>query len=444
MNDALARGLLFESDGRPYLLLANGSRVYELPAELAATIAKHQASVDVRALDKTLRRCGLESPEQIESKPPQRVGLRALSLAVAQTCNMGCTYCYAEGGDFGGRAAMLSLETAYASIDRLISDVPIGEAVNIAFMGGEPLVNRSVIRAATQYALDRAKEKNIRAGFSITTNGTLITPEDGEFFEQHGFAVTISLDGLAEAHDAQRPFKNGMGSFERIIKRIEPMLTMQQRMQVSARVTVTPRNLNLPVILDGLITLGFHSVGFSPMLSSPTGRDEMDVESLQQMLEQMTVCALRFEQNIIEGRRYPFSNAISAMQEIHRGSHRPYPCGAGAGYVGVSAQGRFYSCHRFVGDESAALGNVWQGLDDERQSRWLAERHVHFQDPCTRCWARYLCGGGCHYEVLHKGRNSCDYVRGWLTECLKIYVRLLDRRPDYFQVSLVGAKKDKT
>jgi uncharacterized protein len=42
--------------------------------------------------------------------------------------------------------------------------------------------------------------------FSITTNGTLLTEDDAAFFEQHGFAVTISLDGLRAVHDRQRPF----------------------------------------------------------------------------------------------------------------------------------------------------------------------------------------------------------------------------------------------
>ena len=46
-------------------------------------------------------------------------------------------------------------------------------------------------------------------------------------------------------------------------------------MQVTARVTVTPRNLGLRETLDDFIDVGFHSVGFSPMLASPTGTGEM-------------------------------------------------------------------------------------------------------------------------------------------------------------------------
>src|SRR5262249_31463127 len=150
-----------------------------------------------------------------------------------------------------------------------------GERLNLAFLGGEPLANRSVLRAATARAATLARARGARLTFSITTNGTLLTPDDGAFFETYGFAVTVSIDGIGQAHDALRPFKGGGGSYERIIERVRPLLAVQRAMQVSARVTVTPRNLALPETLRALLGLGFHSVGFSPMLASPGGRGEM-------------------------------------------------------------------------------------------------------------------------------------------------------------------------
>ena len=237
---------------------------------------------------------------------------------------------------------------------------------------------------------------------------------------------------MGETHDAQRSFKGGRGSYGRIVERVMPLLAIQHRMQVTARVTVTPRNLRLRETLDGLIGLGFHSVGFSPMLSSPTGQDEMDAPDLADMLAQMIDCGEAFERKTVEGERYPFTNIATALNEIHKGTHRPYPCGAGAGYMGVSADGGLFACHRFVDDQSGAMGDVASGVDKQRQREWLAGRHVHFQEPCNGCWARYLCGGGCHHEVIHRGRPACDYIRGWLHYCLQAYVRLLAAQPDYF------------
>ena len=413
------------------LFLPNGSRVFELDDDTVAGLDALLSSRDEEAIERRLQELGVDVPALIDDTPVTSPPLRALSLAVAQKCNLGCTYCYAQQGEFGGAAKNMPLATALQSVELLFRDAAPGERFNLSFLGGEPLINRGVIRAATQKALELAEERGAQVTFSITTNGTLLSEEDAAFFESHGFAVTISIDGIGAAHDAQRAFKSGAGSYARIIANAAPLLKLQRRMQVSARVTVTPRNLALRETLDELLALGFHSVGFSPMLAAPTGTDEMHDDALGEMLAQMIDCGREMERRIIAGERYPFSNLVNALREIHKGTHRPYPCGAGAGYLGVSADGDLAACHRFVGDEAGQMGSV-AGIDRPKQNAWLAERHVHHQEPCRSCWARYLCGGGCHHEVLARGRTACDYVRGWLHYTIGAYSRLVDARPDWF------------
>jgi uncharacterized protein len=91
------------------------------------------------------------------------------------------------------------------------------------------------------------------------------------------------------------------------------------------------------------------------------------------------------------------------------------------------------ACHRFVGDVEGAMGDLREGIDRQRQNAWLADRHVHRQKPCVDCWARYLCSGGCHHEVIARGRPACDYIRGWLHYCLQAYARLSHGRPEWFE-----------
>ncbi|WNG47563.1 SPASM domain-containing protein [Archangium minus] len=415
-----------------HLLVVNGNRLFDVDVPTYEALDRAQRARDGAAVTRLLAELDVEAPPLVDDSPLTSPPVRALSLAVAQKCNLGCTYCYAQQGDFGGPARNMPLPTALSAVDLLFRDVAPGERVNLSFLGGEPLFNRPVIHAATERALWLASQRDIRVTFSITTNGTRVTPEDGDFFEKHGFAVTVSLDGPKEVQDRLRPFKGGQGSFEQVMANVSPLLARQKRMQVSARVTVTPRNLELKDTLDTFVRMGFHSVGFSPMLSSPTGQDEMALPELEVMLEQMVACGEEFERRVITGERYPFSNVVNAMREIHKGTHRPYPCGAGAGYLGVSAEGNLAACHRFVGDEEGAMGDLRTGVDRERQARWLAERHVHRQEPCRNCWARYMCSGGCHHEVIQRGRPACDYIRGWLHYCLGAYSRLVARRPDYF------------
>lgn len=427
-----AQAHLIDSGDGLHLLVPNGSRLYDIDAATYAQLDRMRHSGDESSLRELLQRLGVDAPHYVDDAAPQEPPVRALSLAVAQKCNLGCTYCYAQGGSFGGPATSMALSTALASVDLLFGDVAAGERVNLSFLGGEPLMNRPVIRAATDHARAIAADRGVDVTFSITTNGTQLTVDDGDFFEKHGFAVTVSLDGAGAVHDQLRPFRSGRGSFDRVIERVTPLLERQRRMQVSARVTVTPANLELKETLDAFVALGFHSVGFSPLLRSPTGSHELGGTELAAMLDGMVSCGAEFERRVVAGERYPFANAVNAMREIHRGTHRPYPCGAGAGYLGVSASGELAACHRFVGDDDGALGDLVDGVDRARQARWLRERHVHRQEPCRSCWARYLCGGGCHHEVIARGRPACDYIRGWLHWCLGAYARLAQRRPDYF------------
>jgi uncharacterized protein len=429
---------LVESATGGHLFVADGSRLFDADAEMFASYAAAVARGEAAEIDELLRRAGLSGKPFIDDTPLPPPPIRALSLAIAQKCNLGCTYCYAQQGEFGGAAKNMPLGEALRAVELLTENAEPGAKLNLAFLGGEPLVNREVLRAATRRALELAQARGATINFSITTNGTLLTEDDASFFEDHGFAVSISIDGPRQVHDALRPFKDGRGSYDRVMQRVAPLLKLQRRMQVSARVTATPRNLALRETLDSLIAAGFHSVGFSPMLSAPSGNGEMQADDLEVMLGEMIACGREFERRLRLRQRYPFANMVNAMREIHRGTHRPYPCGAGAGYLGVSAEGELAACHRFVGDDEGAMGSLASGVDRSRQAEWLAARHVHRQEPCRSCWARYLCGGGCHHETIRRGRPACDFIRGWLHYCLEAYLRL-STQPGHLGLEPSGA-----
>ncbi|WP_160717320.1 radical SAM/SPASM domain-containing protein [Chitinophaga solisilvae] len=421
------------STGDTQLFVANGSRLYRITSDVEAKMQQLIALKDEAAIQEELVKMGVNTTPLIDDTPLESPGTYALSLAIAQKCNMGCTYCYADQGDFGGPSKNMTTDTARQSIDMLVNKAEAGSKIQVTFLGGEPLINRRGIRETTAYAAELAARKNLQVSFSLTTNGTLLKPDDATFFEEYGFAVTISLDGIGEVHDRQRMLKNGAGTYDQIMERIQPLLQTQRRMQVAARVTVTPAQKKLDETLLAFINMGFHSVGFSPLLRSSAGTDEMTRQDLEEMLQGMITCGLLFEQHVVQRKRFPFLNMVNALKEIAKGTHRPYPCGAGAGYMGVSAEGGLYACHRFVNEPAGSMGNIYQGIDASLQNKWLQDRHVHQQSPCNGCWARYLCGGGCHHEVLEKGRHACDYIRGWLHYTMQAHERLTRLAPDWYR-----------
>jgi len=326
----------------------------------------------------------------------------------------------------------MSREVARSAVTMLVTGARRGDRVNLGFIGGEPLLNRAVLHDAVELAIRLGAERGVTVEFGITTNGTLLTKSDIEYLEEHRFTVTISLDGVGEVHDRLRKTHHGQGTYARIIDRIGPWLAERRRTHVLARVTVTPINMQLAETLAHLVEMGFDGVAFAPLLHAPSGHLELDAAGLSRMLAELIACGARFEEAVGEGRRYPFINMEMALRALHLGTSRSLPCGAVAGYLGASAEGGLFACHRFVNEEAGMMGDVNSGIDDSRRTSWLRERNVDRQEPCRSCWARHLCGGGCHHEVLHRGRVACDFIRGWWHYALQAYVRLLDRRPDFF------------
>lgn len=423
--------LLVESRVGHHLFATNGSRVFDIDETTAERAAAVIAEGDLAAARSFERALGADH-RFISCETPEVPPLRALSLNVAQACNLGCKYCYADEGLFGGKARAMSVETARASIDRLIAEAGSGADIVVGFMGGEPLLNRKVVHDATAYAATRAAQAGGRAKFSITTNGTMVREADAKLFRDHRFMVTVSLDGAREANDLMRPGRNGRGSYDQALEGLKKILGNGGPAHVAARITVTRASGDLLDILDHLLGLGVGDAGFAPVQVSPNQALEFQREDFAWFLDQMVRCGTLARDNLLQRRRYPFSNFETALNEIHRGSHRPYPCGAGAAYLSVNAEGRLFGCHRLVDEPAWDMGDIVTGLDHTVRAAHLDRRHVDRQDPCKSCWARYLCGGGCYHEIDRRGRLHCDYVRGWLSFCVASYAELVTLMPEYF------------
>ena len=404
-----------------HLFVVDGSRLYDMSDDIS--LGEIEGIID---------QIQGANPRRVDDTPLAPPPLQSLSLNLAQACNMGCTYCYADAGTFGGQPRMMSTQVAHAATDRLISEAAPGGDLLLGFMGGEPFLHRTLMRNVVPYARQRAEASGRTIRFSVTTNATLLTEDDVQFLAREDFQVAVSIDGPKALNDSQRPLKGGGSAYEKVVEALEKFDRIGRPRHLSARATVAPRRGPLRPILDHLIKLGFDSVGFSPILVSPDPSSAFTESDFENFREEMIQCGIRAKEALLAREVYPFSNFETALHEIHRGSHRPYPCGAGAAYLSVDADGGLFACHRLVGDERFAMGNVFSRSDVVRRAAHLSERHVHTQEPCQSCWARYLCGGGCYHEVERRGRISCDYIRAWLTFCIASYAEISSLMPDYF------------
>ncbi|WP_331731638.1 radical SAM/SPASM domain-containing protein [Streptomyces sp. NBC_00073] len=441
-----AEAKVFRSAHGAHLFVTDGSRIYDLPDTTAARLEAWTAAARDPAQDAALAAElglpmwggeGFPGP-RIDGTPAEVPPLASLSLNVMQACNLSCGHCYADEGRFGGSARAMPRETAFAAVDRLLAEAAPGAGVVVGFMGGEPLLARELLHEVTRYATRAGADAGHVVRFALTTNLTTVRPEDAELFAAHPFTVAVSLDGDRAGHDALRRSPGHGSAYDRLRAGLEVLERHGRPRHLSARVSVTPYTGRLVDILEHGIGLGFDEVGFAAVVSAPTPEYEIDRAAFTGFLEQMIVCGEAALSALSAGRPYPFGNFQTAMYELHAGGHRPYPCGAGAGYLSASAEGGLYACHRLVDDPAFRMGSVAEGPDQAARADHLAARHVDRAEPCRSCWARYLCGGGCYHEVSRRGRPGCDYIRGWLAFCLRAYVELGQAAPEFFRQTAVS------
>jgi uncharacterized protein len=417
----------FRSSLGEHVLVVPFSRIYDVDEALGRRIdhGEHDALSLMTSLSTP---AGVEVPlSQVPLPAPQ-----SISLNVSSSCNLGCSYCYASRGGFAGRqSSVMSWEVARQAIEKLIAGSDARGPVTIGFLGGEPFVNRRLIHRAVHHAqgLGLARGRDVR--FSVTTNGTLLRESDRRLLRHHAFAVTVSIDGGAAIQDARRPLANGArGSFELLRQGVSPLLENPGSCKIAARATVLPGETDLTEHFSDILALGFGEVGLSP-LRRVRGADQFADEHWRGYLAGLIEISKREIARARDGGAIRLSNLAIALKQLHRGAASPFACGAGGGYFSVAADGKWYACHRAIGEEEYRLGDRGE-LDDRRREQFLLKRHVHAQTDCRQCWARYLCSGGCHQEAASRSPAGCDFIREWLDFCLSAYCELSSAHPAYF------------
>lgn len=195
----------------------------------------------------------------LKEEKKEEITLNGLTLMIIQECNLRCTYCYGEGGEYQDRGKM-SLETAKKSIDFLIGNSKNKELL-ICFLGGEPLMNFPLIKDVVAYCNKYENDKPIHFKYTITTNGTIWNDEIEKFLREKHFTVQISVDGNKDVHNCNRFYANGLGSFDVMEKNTR---NMRNDGLVSGRATITATNLDLVDNFKALNDMKFRSIPMAP------------------------------------------------------------------------------------------------------------------------------------------------------------------------------------
>ena len=352
-------------------------------------IAEAQAEIE------RLKSDGVLFAPQVKAElPPFNPVIKAMCLNVSHNCNLACEYCFADGGTYNDERKTMSYDTAKAAIDMLVEMSGTRRNLEVDFFGGEPMLDFEVVKKTVLYARSIEKERGKNFRFTITTNAYRLNDEDIDFFNEQMYNVVISIDGRKEVHNRVRKSVGGKDSFDDVIKNA---LRFKERRkgQYYVRGTFTRYNLDFCSDVLFLNDLGFDQLSIEPVVLKPESPMSIREQDLPRIIAEYDKLA---EEYIARRKTDKWFNFFHFMIDIDNAPcavKRLKGCGAGGEYVAVAPDGTVYPCHQFDGIKSVALGNVFDGVNNDELRKKFYYCSVPTKTDCSEGWAKYYCSGGC-------------------------------------------------
>lgn len=371
--------------------------------------------------DEALDTCG-ESPDVTQALD---AGLKSMCIDVAHDCNLACDYCFASKGDFGGVPSLMTPETGKAAIDFLIGASGTRRYLDVDFFGGEPLLAFDTVSRILDYAREEGPRRGKEFRFTLTTNCTLLDAGKARFLDDRGVNLILSLDGRPETHDRMRTFKSGLPTHAVALKNAKTAVKSRSaRGYCIVRGTYTKHNLDFDQDVKYLYENGFRQIS----LENAVGEDaswalgESDLGEIRKAYSNLVDL---WVESAARGDPFEFYHFELGLDRGLCRERRVTGCGAGYEYIAVTPEGHIYPCHQLVGQPGYLLGDIYRGILRRDLAETFCRARVPFKPVCASCWARYLCGGGCHAratastgDLLKPDPFSCQIMKTRLEHAL--------------------------
>lgn len=320
--------------------------------------------------------------------------IKAMCLHIAHDCNLACKYCFAEGGEYHSHdRSLMSFETGKKALDFLVEHSGNRKNLEVDFFGGEPLMNFEVVKQLVEYGRSIEKEKNKNFRFTLTTNAMLLNDEITEFLNKEMSNVVLSIDGRKEVNDRMRVTRNGKGSYDVIVPKIQEFVKKRGEKDHYIRGTFTRHNLDFTNDIQEFLDLGFDNLSIEPVVT--TADYGIRYEDLPQIMDEYEKLARLYIQRRKDGKPFTFFHFMIDLDQGPCVIKRLSGCGSGTEYVAVTPKGEIYPCHQFVGQEEFIIGNVDEGITNTEIPETFRKASVYTKDHCDKCFAKFYCSGGC-------------------------------------------------
>lgn len=361
------------------------------------------------------------SSDQATEADQVGAGVKALCLDVAHDCNLMCAYCFASQGRFGGKPVLMSPETGEAAVDFLLKTSRDRRYLDVDFFGGEPLMAFDTVRHVVSYAREQGKRRGKEFRFTLTTNCTLLDDEKTRFLNSEGISLILSIDGRPSVHDLMRKLRSGGPSHAIAIDKARRIVDSRGGRDYFLRGTYTRHNLDFDQDVRYLYDAGFRRLSLEPAVGDRKEEWTIGEDDIPRVKQSYGRLAAFWADAKKAGDPFEFYHFNLGLTGGMCRERRVTGCGAGYEYVAVTPEGQVYPCHQMVGDPTYVMGNIATGISRPEMESAFYRARIPSKPQCRTCWARYLCGGGCHARAI--GAND-DLLRPDPLSCLVVKTRL--------------------
>lgn len=337
-------------------------------------------------------------------------------------CNLVCKYCYANN-----KPGKMTTETMHDTLNFLFKIQPY-ENITCHFFGGEPMVMYDMLQDIVTIGNQMAKDTNRKVTWSMTTNGTLFTPERLDWVKDNfrkNNPFLLSIDGRPETHDKYRVFVGDKPSHAKI-----PVdLILEMFPHLECRPTISPDTAkDWFEDFKWLRDKGFKAVAIEPNFECEwTQEQKHDYENMLWQVGQYYIIAQKVEK--------PFR--VKFIDQTMQGlNNNEMPggnmCGTANNCAGIDHRGKLYACQRFASyndPDKYAIGDVVNGFSEYE---WFKTRilprdkvrgDVSAGYDCETCWVRRFCMKGCNAANM-KWMGSRDIAVPMYCELTRIETRV--------------------
>jgi uncharacterized protein len=323
-----------------------------------------------------------------------------LSLFLTTKCNMRCIYCYSKGGE---RIKKMPWILAKAAMDFIINSCALQgrKSFYVSFHGGgEVTTAGSLMKRCVEYIYKNAGE--MKPLFSGGFNG-VIKADMLDWIIDNFNDATVSLDGLPEIQNMQRPLADGKESFDLVANTLRRM--DERKFRYGVRATVTNTGLKkLPESVE-FICRNFRTrtIQTEPFFLVGRAADNnlkpVDPAEFVKQFRKARERAARYGVRLkYSGSRFPLLTNIFCRA-------------CGESFV-VTADGNISSCYEVSEPDDPRAPLFFYGrynfsdgrfIIDKNKLKRLQKMNVENKPFCAKCFCKWHCAGDCPAKLSLAG-----------------------------------------